>query len=235
MRSPRDDSLARSSCIRYLNRTAMIVAALLGFAFGFFGSMPVAGPIAILVFERGLEGRKRDGLYIACGAAVAEGTYAYLAFWGFSALLLHYAWLELGSRIAATIILTAIGIYCLRHRMSKEDEAARKSEHPDSKRSFFLGLTVTALNPTLLATWGATVTTLYSLEIVRFDANNALPFSIGSLSGIVCWFVTLLYLVDRLNHRFSRKSVDRLINGMGVALIAIGLALAVRVAVRIFA
>ena len=214
----------------------MIVAALLGLCFGYLGSMPIAGPIAILVFERGLEGRRRDGLYIACGSALAESVYAYLAFWGFSALLVRYAWIELASRIAAAIILTAIGIYCFRRRVSDGDRAKIVSQHRARARKgggFLLGFTMTAINPTLLATWGATVTTLYSLQIVRFDATEALPFSVGAGAGIVSWFITMLYFMKRLEHRFSHRSLDRLLNGMGVALIAIGLVVTVRVVVRV--
>ena len=66
----------------------MLTVALIGFVFGFIGSMPVAGPIAILVFGRGLEGRLRSGVYLAIGAAIAESIYAYLRVWGFSELLL---------------------------------------------------------------------------------------------------------------------------------------------------
>lgn len=197
--------------------------------------MPVAGPIAILVFERGLEGRRRDGIYIACGAAIAESVYAYLAFWGFSALLVQYAWIALASRIAAAIILTGIGVYCYRLHLSDRERSKVRAKHRQSKGSFFLGFTVTAINPTLLATWGATVTTLYSLQIVHFDASEALPFSIGSCAGIVSWFLTLMYFMRRLEHRFSTRSIDRLIHGIGVALIVVGLVLAVRAAFRILA
>jgi threonine/homoserine/homoserine lactone efflux protein len=51
----------------------MLVAPVaLGFAFGFVGSIPVAGPIAALVLSRGLEGRARSALSLAAGAALAE-------------------------------------------------------------------------------------------------------------------------------------------------------------------
>lgn len=230
----RTDSVAHAGRNRYLS--VMIVAALLGLCFGYLGSMPIAGPIAILVFERGLEGRRRDGLYIACGSAIVESAYAYLAFWGFSALLERYAWIELASRIAAAVILTAIGIYCFRRDISEGDRSKLVSRHRESKGgSFLLGFTVTAINPTLLATWGATVTTLYSLQIVHFDSAKALPFSIGACVGIVLWFLTLLYLMKRMEHRFTPRSLDRVLNGMGVALIAVGLVLAVRVVVRVLA
>ncbi|HEX4351981.1 MAG TPA: LysE family transporter, partial [Polyangiales bacterium] len=155
----------------------MVAAALLGFCFGYIGSMPVAGPIAVLVFGRGLEDRTRNGLYLASGAAIAESVYAYLAFWGFSAFLVQHRWIEPTSRVAAAVILTLLGVHFYRRKppMPVEGEALVEKPRGGNKRSFFLGFTITALNPTLLATWTAAVTTIYSLDIVSFDSAEALP------------------------------------------------------------
>jgi threonine/homoserine/homoserine lactone efflux protein len=208
----------------------VLSAALLGFCFGFIGSMPVAGPIAVLVFGRGLEDRARNGLFLASGAAIAESVYAYLAFWGFSAFLTSYPWIEPTSRIAAAIILTSLGVHFYRRKPTPE--GARPVSY-GNKRSFFLGFTVTALNPTLIATWTAAVTTLYSLDIVRFDSSGALPFSLGACTGIVTWFATLLYLMNRFRSRFSRATLDKIVRWMGVTLIVVGLSIAARFVYRL--
>jgi threonine/homoserine/homoserine lactone efflux protein len=211
----------------------MVIAALLGFVFGFVGSMPVAGPIAVLVFGRGLEDRARNGLYLASGAAIAESVYAYLAFWGFSAFLTKNSWVEPVSRVAAAIILTVLGVHFSRKRPSPEQERLPEPQG-GNKRSFFLGFTITALNPTLIATWTAAVTTLFSLDIVKFDSAQALPFSFGAFSGIVSWFATLLYLLNRFRARFSRATVNRLVNVMGILLIVLGLGIGARFAYRLY-
>ena len=49
----------------------MLTAALIGFCFGFFGSIPVAGPIAALVLKRGLTGRFRSAALVGAGGAIA--------------------------------------------------------------------------------------------------------------------------------------------------------------------
>jgi threonine/homoserine/homoserine lactone efflux protein len=210
----------------------MVAAALLGFCFGYVGSMPVAGPIAVLVFGRGLEDRTRNGLYLASGAAIAESVYAYLAFWGFSAFLTRYPWIEPTSRVAAAVLLTGLGIHFYRRQPTGEGAPAPLQNH-GNKRSFVLGLTITALNPTLLATWTAAVTTVYSLDIVSFDGSGALPFSLGACTGIVGWFATLLSLMNRFKARFSRASIDRVVHGMGIFLILLGLGIAARFAYRL--
>ena len=194
----------------------MFWAALIGFLFGFIGSMPVAGPIALLVFGRGLENRMRSGLYLACGAAIAESIYAYLAFWGFSAFLVQYEWVVPVSRAGAAIILIVLGLHFARKKTANDAQRAAPDPNVGNKRSFVLGFTITALNPTLIATWTAAVTMVYSLDVVKFDAGGALPFSLGALVGITTWFVTLLYLLGRFKSRFSHKTINRILRGMGI-------------------
>ena len=67
--------------------TQILIALVAGSVMGFLGSMPIAGPVAVLVLERGLIRRRREGLGVALGAAAAEAIYAFLAFWGLGAVL----------------------------------------------------------------------------------------------------------------------------------------------------
>ena len=186
----------------------LVAAAMLGFGCGFVGSIPVAGPIAALVFRRGLEDRARSAFYLAAGAALAEGVYAYLAFWGFAELLTGYAWIELASRTAAAVILIGLGLHFVR-RAAAEAAPAASDPRSGNTRSFLLGLAITALNPALVAGWAAAVAALYSLDLVRFDPRAALPFSLGACAGIGAWFATLLVLLRRFRTRLSREALVR--------------------------
>jgi threonine/homoserine/homoserine lactone efflux protein len=202
----------------------LVLAALLGFGFGFVGSIPIAGPVAALVFSRGLEDRTRSALYLGAGAALAEGGYAYLAFWGFAELLTRHAWIEPASRIAAAAMLTGLGAHFVRRpRVVARVAAAPRA---GNSRSFLLGLTIAAFNPALIAIWAAAVTALYSLDLLDFDPRAALPFSIGACSGIAAWFATLLGLIERFRTRISREALHRVRRGMGVMLIVLGLGFA---------
>ena len=208
----------------------MVIAALLGFAFGFVGSMPVAGPISLLVFGRGLQDRARSGAYLAAGAAIAESVYAYLAFWGFSELLAPYAWVEQWSRALAAVLLTGLGIHFVRRSPPPPTSGYAPYKEVGNKRSFVLGFTITALNPTLMASWGAAVTTMHSFHMVAFGPGRALPFSIGVCLGITSWFWLLLGLLARYRNRFHESTVERVVRVMGVLLIGLGLFFAVRFA-----
>ena len=211
-----------------------MLAALLGFIFGFVGSMPVAGPVAVIVFGRGIEDRGRTALYIAIGSAVAESVYAYLAFWGFAAFLTRYRWIEAVSTGAAAVILCALGLRFMLKRPASErpSQPPRPQVGKKRKRNFFLGFMLTALNPTLIATWTAAVTTVYSLQIVDFDESGALPFSIGAMTGIITWFATLLYLLKRFRAMASPQVLTRLLRVMGCFLVLLGVGIAVRFAYR---
>jgi threonine/homoserine/homoserine lactone efflux protein len=202
----------------------LFAAATLGFALGFVGSIPIAGPIAVLVWSRGLEDRTRSGLLLASGAAVAEGAYVYLAFWGFSEFLTRYAWIEPASRFAAAATLTGLGVRFVQ-RPHPEATPAPPDPSAGNKRSFLLGLAITALNPMLITAWTAAIAALYGFGLLRFDPRAALPFSLGAFSGITAWFATLLGLLKRVRERVSADAIDRWMRGMGVMMILLGLGL----------
>ena len=196
----------------------MVVAAVVGFLFGFLGSMPVAGPIAVLVFSRGVDGRQRSALSVAVGGALAEGVYACLAFWGFAEFLARYPVMVPISRAAAVVVLTVLGVVFLRRKVPTKKEPARRDGWGGG---FVLGFTITAFNPTLLATWAAATTTLFSTGLVDFTPVTALPFGGGAIVGIIIWFAVLLQLVRKFRDRFSEQALNRMIHVMGVFVLVV--------------
>ena len=207
---------------------AELTAALLGFVVGFVTSMPVAGPVSLLVFGRGLQGRGRSGIYLAFGSAIAESMYAYLAFWGFSALLARYAWIEPLSRALTAVLLTALGVRFARMRTAAPSGEGPVVRKVGSKRSFLLGLTITALNPTLIATWSVVVAALHSFDVVAFGSELAFPFALGVAFGSAAWFGVLLWLLRRYKAHFPAATLDRTLRVMGVFAVLIGLYFGVR-------
>jgi threonine/homoserine/homoserine lactone efflux protein len=175
-----------------------------------------------------LQNRGRSAAYLAVGSALAESVYAYLAFWGFSALLKHHAWIEPVSCALAAVILTALGIRFAAVRQRSPEHLQPEQATQGRKRSFFLGLTITALNPTLAATWPALVAMVHSFHVVTFTAAHALPFSVGVALGISSWFVLLVALIARFKARFSTATLDAMIRVMGVVLTGLGFWFAVR-------
>jgi threonine/homoserine/homoserine lactone efflux protein len=222
----------------------MLAASILGFVCGFLGSMPVAGPIAVLVFRRGIDGRLRSGVYLACGAAIAESVYAYFAYWGFTELLTHHRWIEPVSRAFAAVVLIGLGVRFIVSPTRKKVDATEETDRKNvgNKRSFLLGFTISAMNPALLATWpafialtSALITSLPGLEAVRFAPAHALSFALGVLMGIVMWFGILLVLLARFRDRIGNTTLDKVVRGMGVFLIVLGLYFGVKVIASLMA
>ena len=207
----------------------MLTAWLAGLVMGFAGSVPVAGPINMLVFSFGLQGRLRSATLIALGGALPEAIWAGLAFWGFTALLERYDWIEAGSEIAATVVLVCVGLFLLlRPPTGKKSSEAERDDVSGTLSALGLGFSLTALNPTLLFNWGAAVTMVVSLGILLPQAALAIPFAVGVLMGILLWFAVILQLLARHHRRFSPESRAWMLRGMGLLLLAFALATGAR-------
>lgn len=196
-----------------------MIAFLVGAVLGFIGSIPIAGPIAAIVLSQALAGRARVAWFTAFGAAFAEATYACLAFLGFANLLTPYPWIATVSRIAAAVVLSILAVMFWRAKPPSMQEAQNTplpKRQASTKRSFFFGLSITALNPTLLATWAATVTMLYSLEWFAFTSTNAFPFAAGVLVGISTWALAFVRTIGALKARASERAVRYLLRGTAI-------------------
>lgn len=195
------------------------LAILFGFLFGFVGSMPVAGPIAALVLARAIQGRTRSGIAISAGAALAESAYAALTFWGLATLIARYPVIVPVSRGLAAVALVTLGVVLLGAKPPEpKDIPARESW----RGSFLLGFTITALNPTLVATWTAASATLAATGWLRLTPLLAIPFAASACAGIVLWFALLVRLVGRYQDRFRPSTLRRVLQGTGIALLGLG-------------
>ena len=209
----------------------MLPALLIAFVLSFLGSMPIAGPIAVIVVSKGLDNKPKDGLFIAIGAAVAEAVYAGLAFLGLTAALERYPILVPASRLMGCVILCGLGVYFIVRRPKKKEERAQGDKHVPATtalRSAFLGLSVTAVNPTLLVTWTAAVGAAESTGFLRVSKLDALPFAGGVLCGIIAWFATFLWLLVKFQKKLRPESIDKVIRWMGVVLLVLGIGFGVR-------
>jgi hypothetical protein len=62
---------------------------------------------------------------------------------------------------------------------------------------------------------------------LRSQAADAFPFAGGAGLGIVAWFAVMLALLERVNRHVGPKTLDRLVRGVGVAIIVLGLGLGI--------
>ena len=190
---------------------------------GFIGSIPLAGPIAVMVISRAGVGKFREALQLALGAAIAEGVYAGIAFWGFATFLAsHKTAMPIAHGVTAVVLL-AVGAHFIRWKAPTGDEKEDRS----SRSAFWLGLTAALANPTLLLTWSAVTTAIYSRQIVVMTGWEAIPFGLAAAAGIAAWFSALVALMKRFHHKLPRTALQWVVRAMGLLLIVIAVVSAV--------
>jgi len=157
--------------------------------------MPLAGPIAVLVLMSGLRGPcAADGHRHRRGHRRAA--YAFFAYWGMGELIALPGARHRLARPAALFLL-ALGVYFLLQKDALVSKARRPRTAP---RKLRLGLGITALNPTFLATWSAAVTCSTRCSSSAL-ARAAAPFALGVALGIVGWFWLMLLGIRRWRDR----------------------------------
>jgi threonine/homoserine/homoserine lactone efflux protein len=208
----------------------MVLALLVGLACGFVGSIPVAGPASVLVVERSLGGHARAAFGLGVGTAVAETGYAILAFLGTTAALTEFRWFMPVSRVLGAAILVGLGLwFALGKRPPHQTEQGPLQRR--ARDGFWLGLAVTAVNPTLVATWTAVATILHSTGLLRVEVLDAFPFGLGVGCGVTAWFAVLIELLRMLRKRMTDKTLDTIVRVIGWILVVAGAALLIRLAI----
>ncbi|MGO8992952.1 MAG: LysE family translocator [Polyangiaceae bacterium] len=198
---------------------SFVAVCIVAVVLGFVGSLPLAGPIALLVVSNGVSGRYKEALRIALGAALAEGIYAFLAFWGFATFLTRYPFVLPISQGVTGVVLFALGARFVFFFKVKEEQRHGGEKVPPRPARFWVGFSISALNPTLLATWGGVTTFLYSKQIVKFTPILAIPFGAFTATGIALWGLTTVTLLKRFRNHLPNAFLTWTLRIMGVVLI----------------
>ena len=199
----------------------MLLALLIGTLFGFFGAIPVAGPISALIVRYGLQGREREGRHLASGAALAESIYVFLACLGYATLLRTFPWVDATARILASLILAGLGLYFV--LKAKSLLRPRENTQIRTGSPFGVGFLVSALNPTLMVTWTTVLAWVHGWHLMELGGTESLSFAIGAGIGIVLWFTAMLRWLARSGGSLQEATLVRLVRGTGWVLIALGL------------
>ena len=200
----------------------IMVGAILGLIIGFFGSIPVAGPVAVLVLHKGLSGKTKEGYAIAAGNALVEPIYCGMAVGGMEILFQKYIILEYVSRVSGSLFFLLTGLFFL----FKKQTVKKSVEISDRLRlgfakNFILGFSISIFNPVLLVVWAAVIASVYSMGGFHFSVLDKVGFPLMAGTGIFFWYATFLKLMKRYRHRFNEKVVFYLIRSLGIAIIII--------------
>jgi len=167
----------------------LLLALLLGFVLSFLGSLPMTGPLALLVLDRMVSGQRRSAFWIALSGALVEGVVAG-AVAALLPLVLHYSSsIVRVARISGAIVIFVVGLsLVLRPQTVTQLQTHHKGQ------SLLAGFLATALNPTLLATWTIAVTALHANGLFDGGLRASPLFATGVVAGVLTWFLVLVLL-----------------------------------------
>lgn len=161
---------------------SILTISIAGLLAGFVFSMPVAGPISILVTTNALKGRIRYCNHVTIGASMGTFAYVFFAVFGLAKLYSFYKPAIPYLLLLGSLFLLYIGFKVFGSRLTLGDieDNSQLSEMVArrGRGGFYTGFIINILNPTLFLGW-LTSTFL----VISFVAS--LGFNTGGLDLIV--------------------------------------------------
>ena len=150
--------------------TSVLLAAAVGIAIGVVGSLPIAGPgraccalgylnpndlvaASVNVLKTGMEGKIGTARALAIGAGLGEGMWASIAFSGFYHLTSFIEQYAATFSVIGSVVLCGVGGTLLASKTKPPVESEDENDSSGSSSGLLLGLSLSALNPALLATY----------------------------------------------------------------------------------
>jgi threonine/homoserine/homoserine lactone efflux protein len=159
---------------------SILTISIAGLLAGFIFSMPIAGPISILVTSNALKGRSRYCNMVSLGASIADFTYVFIAVYGLTRLYSLYKPVIPYIFALGSVFFFYLGYKTIRTKIDIEHledkshltEKIKKRE----KGGFYTGFMINLLNPTLFI---AVLTS--SFFVISLVAS--MGFHTGGLAG----------------------------------------------------
>jgi threonine/homoserine/homoserine lactone efflux protein len=152
---------------------SIITISITGLLAGFIFSMPIAGPVSILITSNALKGRIRYCNLVNLGASFADFTYVFIAVFGLTKLYSLYKPAIPYIYSFGSILLFSLGYKILKTKIDiehLEDKSyiAEKIRHKE-KGAFYTGFMINFFNPTLFIGWLTS-----SLLVISFISSMGL-------------------------------------------------------------
>jgi threonine/homoserine/homoserine lactone efflux protein len=161
---------------------SLITISILGFVAGFIFSMPIAGPVSILITSNALKGRLRYCNLMALGASFADFIYVIIAVYGIANLFSAYKQLIPYILGAGSFFILIVGYKIINTKfdLGHIDEGSMVAENirKKEKGAFYTGFMINFLNPTIFFGW-----LVSSFIVLSFAAS--LGFETGGLDSVV--------------------------------------------------
>lgn len=159
---------------------SFLTVAILGLVAGFVFSIPVAGPISILLISKALNGRLRYCLRLSLGAAIVEFFYVFIAIYGITQLYETYKSFIPFLLFGGSVFLLYVGLKVIKTKLDLQ--AIKRKELPKDisldKGGLRTGLIINITNPSLFIGW-------LTSSFLLFSFASAVNLNTGGLDLIV--------------------------------------------------
>ncbi len=134
---------------------SFIVIFLLGLFAGFFFSVPIAGPLSILITSSALKGKLRYCIRTALGGAIVESLYVFIAVYGLTSLYTYYQKAVPIILIVGSVFLLFVAYKIYKTKLQLDSLKSETTEEYLSKNKggFRTGLILNFSNPSLFLGW----------------------------------------------------------------------------------
>jgi len=160
----------------------IITIAVVGLLSGFIFSMPIAGPVSILITTNALKGRLRYCHLVTIGASFGTFAYAFLAVFGLSKLYRLYQPVIPYILILGSVFLLLLGyrIFITKYDLEHLEDKSHLNIKIKKKQNggFYTGCIINFLNPNLFIGW--LTSTFLVISFV-----TSLGFKTGELNMLV--------------------------------------------------
>ncbi|MCU0363345.1 MAG: LysE family transporter [Bacteroidales bacterium] len=166
---------------------SIITISIAGLLAGFIFSMPIAGPISILVVSNSLKGKVRYCNLLALGASFADLVFVFVAVYGITRFYSEYK-----PAIPYIMMAGALFIFYMSYRIARTkidfehiDEKVHVAEaiKRGGSGGFYTGLLVNFLNPTLFFGW-------LTSSFLVITIVSSLGFNTGGLDTMIGQSIT---------------------------------------------
>jgi threonine/homoserine/homoserine lactone efflux protein len=126
-----------------------------GLIAGIVYSMPIAGPISIIIVSNALQGKLRFCMRTAIGSAIVEFVYVFIVVYGITTLYEVYQPAIPYMLLVGALIVIIVGIKIIRHKMDLDslEMTMINTDKYENRGGFRTGLAINASNPSLFFNW----------------------------------------------------------------------------------
>ncbi|MBN2570859.1 MAG: LysE family transporter [Ignavibacteriales bacterium] len=159
---------------------SFITLGIIGLIAGFIFSMPIAGPISIIITSNALKGRYRFCRRAAVGAAIVEFFYVFIGIYGVTSLYTLYSSFIPYILLFGALVILFIGVKIMRTKIhiDEHDDEAIINDKLKNKGGLRTGLILNATNPSLILNWVMS-------SFIAISFATSLGFNTGGLDDIL--------------------------------------------------